>query len=710
MLRLVLQGFIYIFFIIPGIVNAQIYENKTRSSSYKVLPYNQEKKQIDQAYKDLGTSKNQEAYAISHKILKKTRFEKIKMQAYINLGVYFNDKSVSDSALYYGKNALQLIDKRSGPVWLKGKSFAYNIIAISYGDRGLYEESKKWHLFGLEIAQNFEDKKPYYNKLYNLATMDVKLGNYDNAIKHLHKCLEYKKDAKFISTVYNSFALIYYERDDYISALSYLKKSLEFFENKEDSKVKTVVIQNIGAISHFIKEYDEAIKYYNKAYYIAKSKGYHRITIDVMINLGLVYQDKKMYDKAEEAYKETLPIAEKLGYLDKQVTLYNNLEESSKSQNKYKEAYLFFEKKVNIKDSIRELQKDKEINELEVKFNTLQKEKEIEFLTIENKNRNLELVNQKEAIRNLKLQQEIEEKENENKVLAFQNTAEKALNENTLLKKNEELRKAELRIQEAETNRQKGFKNIILYSFLILMIPVIGLLITYYQKHKTQSELNKKKDEINEQKISSLLKDQELMVIKASIKGQDQERKRIAQELHDSIGGNLAAIKLQLNNTENNDLTTINTQIDDTYEQVRSLSHNLIPKKFTENNFCDVLEEYFNNIGKASSLHTSFIVYPRAEIDYLKEDLKVETFKIIQELVTNVIKHSKASSIELQLNLVENDLSILFEDNGIGFKVEEKTDGIGYRNIKNRLQKISGTIHIDSRIKRGTIIDITAPI
>ena len=70
----------------------------------------------------------------------------------------------------------------------------------------------------------------------------------------------------------------------------------------------------------------------------------------------------------------------------------------------------------------------------------------------------------------------------------------------------------------------------------------------YYQKLQTQSKLNKTLEEVNQQKITTLLKDQELKLVKASLEGQNNERKRIARELHDSIGGNLATIKLQLSN------------------------------------------------------------------------------------------------------------------------------------------------------------------
>src|SRR5690606_39439863 len=95
---------------------------------------------------------------------------------------------------------------------------------------------------------------------------------------------------------------------------------------------------------------------------------------------------------------------------------------------------------------------------------------------------------------------------------------------------------------------------------------------------------------------------QELELIKASIEGQDNERKRIAQELHDSIGGNLAAIKLQFGSIANGKkiYSDINKQIDLTYKQVRTISHNLIPKKFSQNPFLSVINEYMANIGNAS--------------------------------------------------------------------------------------------------------------
>lgn len=150
--------------------------------------------------------------------------------------------------------------------------------------------------------------------------------------------------------------------------------------------------------------------------------------------------------------------------------------------------------------------------------------------------------------------------------------------------------------------------------------------------------------------------------------------------------------------------------MDETYQQVRNLSHTLIPKKFSQNKFCEVLESYLNNISAASNLKILFLTYPKKEINEMNENIQIETFKIIQELLTNTIKHAKATQIEIQLNLIENDLNLLFEDNGIGFNTSNYSKGIGFINLEARIQKLNGIFLIDSKPKRGTIINIEVSV
>ncbi len=697
---------LHVLLLLPFVLVAQANDNNIPAFTKISALQAKEKELISKAFKVLNSNDDKKVAKIAHNLLKTVKTEYAKFNANLLLAYYYKNRTLIDSSNFYVRKSLQHQRHGNDSLKTRGKILAYNILAINYKNKGLLEESKKWHLKGIAETDEYKETDLYYKHTHGLARTYADLGDYAQALKLFEECLTYKGDPEIIYGSYINISSIHSLLKDYGTSNKYLKKASQLL--KEDSykaQALAVITLNLGVNYQEMGEYEKAITHYKQAEKIADDHELQQIALITRNNLGDILTLMGNYKDAELILSLALYNAIELGLLSNQMTIYENLKDIAIKRKDYKTALSFVTKYFNVKDSINLLQKDEEINELEIKFQTLQKEKEIKLLQAINSNRKLELRNQEESIKNLVLQQEIEKKENENNLLEIKNTTEKIQSENIILKKDGE-------ILHAETMRQKSIKNIMLYSFLILLIPVIGLLIIYYQKLQTQSELNKKQKEISQEKITSIIKDQELKVIKASIKGQDKERKRIAQELHDSIGGNLAAIKIQLNNPINkneNYLKTINTQIDDTYEQVRNLSHNLIPKKFSKNNFCDVLEEYISNIGGASSLTTSFIVYPRKEIDFLEENLQIEIFKIIQELITNTIKHAKATSIELQINLVDDIVSILFEDNGVGFDASENSDGIGFRNIKSRLHTISGILYIDSRIKRGTIINIEIP-
>ncbi|MBW1295044.1 tetratricopeptide repeat-containing sensor histidine kinase [Aquimarina litoralis] len=662
--------------------------------------------------------KRKESYIRAHQEFKKPKVKSNRFKADLSLILcsYFRSISQIDSIKYYAKKILELKEFGNDTLTNNIHGLAYFTLGQANSFTGLNEKSKKWYLKGIDISSKYEDNRVYYINSFGLANIYIATHEYDLALELLEKCKQFEKNEEMVFGSIVNMANIYGYKEEYDKSISYLEQARELCIKADRKSCIGTISVNLGITYKKLGNPEKALISFDNALAIAKANNFDRMQIIGGVEKGRLLNELNRTQEAEDITLNALEIAIKIGFLNEQEKIYYRLKEIAVAQNDYKKALDYREKYDQVSDSIRTLDKDKEIRELEVKYKTLQKEKEIKFLQIENTNKQLELANREEAISNLKLKQEIENKENEilrreneNKLLTFQNTTEKALKDNIILKKNQELKDAQLKIQQDETSKQRAFKNIILYSFLILLIPVIGLLITYYQKIKVQSELNQKQKEINEEKISSLLKDQELQVIKASLEGQDKERKRIAQELHDSIGGNLAAIKLRLNNSYSNQngiLKGINAQIDDTYELVRNISHDLIPKKFIKNNFCDVIQEYIDNIKGASNLKTSFHAYPRKSIDALHENLQVETFKIIQELVTNSIKHAQGSIIELQLNLVENELNILFEDDGVGFDVSKKAEGIGFRNIRSRLDKINGTINIDSRIKRGTIINI----
>ena len=283
----------------------------------------------------------------------------------------------------------------------------------------------------------------------------------------------------------------------------------------------------------------------------------------------------------------------------------------------------------------------------------------------------------------------------------------------TLRKENQILALKEAQLEkENEIDRQTTIKKAFLYGFLVILVPILALLYVYYQKLQTQSQLNLRQKELNAQKMNSLIKENELEVAKSSLNAQQEERRRIAKQLHDSIGSNLAGIKLQLANLKESDTTQHNVleQIDQTYELVRDISHDLIPKRFKQDAFTTLVQDYLKTIEEASPIQISFSAYPEHAVNGLKDELKVEIYSILLELITNTLKHAKAKTDEVLLNLHDSIFQLLYEDDGIGFDQNKTARGIGLENVKERLGQLSGNVNIDSVLNRGTAITIEIPV
>lgn len=687
------------------VLNAQNVDSKQTQTSKSSSVELEEKKTIAYAYNLFNKNEDKKAYKTAHQLIKTSRIKPNLASINLLLAYYFNKRSLIDSSLFYTNQALKFNTIYNDSLRYRLYSLGYNLLAINNKKRGLLEESKKWHIKGIEVSQKFNETDLYYTHLHGLALTYSSLGDYTNALKLFKQCLDYKQSEEIIIGSYINIGDIYNSMKDYEKSNYYLNKAKILCEKSNDSQGKAVIAISLATNYQFQKKINEATTLYQEAIKVADKNELPQIAMTARLNLGKIFLDLNKQEEAKVIFSIALNDAIKLGYLHEQEQIYDNLNDIFITQNDYKNAYYFAQKHTKIKDSIAHLQKDKEINELEVKYKTWQKEKEIKVLQVENKAKVLELKNKEEAMAFLNLQKEIYQKKNENKILHLNNISQKKASEIISLKNNQLLNNAEI-------NSEKQTKKIVFISFAAVLIPIIGLLFLYYQKLKTQQIVNKSEKEISEQKIISLVKDQELKLIKAAVKGQDKARTKIAKELHDSIGGNLAAIKMQLNTiaSKPDAVQVIQRQLDETYQQVRDLSHNLIPEKFSQNNFCNLLEEYQKNLAGINKLKTSFVAYPRPEIDLIPENLQMEIYKIIQELVTNTLKHANATTIELQLNCLENNLSILFEDNGIGFDSQKKDHGIGFKNINSRLNTISGSMQIDSMKKRGTIINIEIPL
>ena len=291
----------------------------------------------------------------------------------------------------------------------------------------------------------------------------------------------------------------------------------------------------------------------------------------------------------------------------------------------------------------------------------------------------------------------------------FSSLKDSILNENSerdILSKEADLKvEREKRIQEAELSRQRFWRNITIagLAFAILITIMLYNRRRIKQKMIYQQQLNKQQNEM----------------MNAIISTQDQERKRIAEDLHDSLGSILSAAKLKLSGLEGTVSSNGNGQakdfddtmnlLDEAVNEMRNISHNLLPASLLRLGLVAGLQNLFDKISAKSGLQVSFNTHGFNE--RLDESTEVSIYRIILEAVNNVIKHAKAKNVTVQLMQYENYINILVEDDGIGFKRQNNLQGhgIGLNNIFSRVDHMKGKIDIDTKPKVGTVINVDIP-
>jgi len=209
---------------------------------------------------------------------------------------------------------------------------------------------------------------------------------------------------------------------------------------------------------------------------------------------------------------------------------------------------------------------------------------------------------------------------------------------------------------------------------------------------------------------------QRMRQVKSVIDGQEKERQRLSRELHDGLGQNLVAIKLKLESLPHNmagelnaTLAQVKQMFNHTIEEVRRISNNLMPAALKEFSLAVVLRNLCNEVESNSGISVGLTVGVLPEpIDQL---LKTYVYRIVQEALTNVIKHSGANRANITVYADFSNLHLIIEDNGVGFNTSISTDtGNGLYNMKERAILLNGSINIISSQGKGTKIVAQFPL
>jgi two-component system NarL family sensor kinase len=214
-----------------------------------------------------------------------------------------------------------------------------------------------------------------------------------------------------------------------------------------------------------------------------------------------------------------------------------------------------------------------------------------------------------------------------------------------------------------------------------------------------RSTINHRKKEKKERE--ELTNEHELILTSNSIEVQDQERNRIASNLHDDLMSELQLIRLS--NLNDIDKKQLDSQIKQMLKKVRHLSHDLFPPQLETIELEELINDYLIRIAPTidNCLHCT-----QLDQGTLPDTIKLNLFRIFQEVITNIIKHSKASQIEVYLRHTRFSLSLLVRDNGNGFSSSKKL-GIGMKTIENRVKQLQASHKYKSRKEKGCTFILT---
>lgn len=572
---------------------------------------------------------------------------------------------------------------------------------------------------------NYTAGKLKYNKrmMYLFAT----LTQHDSAIwygKQILKIATETKDTLNMGIAYITLGERYNFKSDYETGIAYSLKGLRIIERLDtSSRTKATLYASMAANYLMIKDYKKSIEFGKKAEVLdRKNKNYKSLTC-TLLNLGNAYDGLGQDAKAIDAYKESLSLCDKYNFPSFVAMNCEGMVEIMDRQNKLDQVKYYAEKGLatatKIVDNFNIMSCYQNLSVYYLKTNQHAKAKEFLFKALEISKANdykeaggtilQSLSNVLYAAHDYALASQYQREATKIREDIFtESMAQKHANEE--VKFETEKKESQIKLQTAEIRQ----KNILNYFLIAGTLAFLAISILSYRNYKHRQKLQ-------QAKIDELETEKQLTATEAVLKGEEQERTRLAKDLHDGLGGMLSGIKFSLNNMKENLIMTSDNvhafersidMLDSSIKEMRRVAHNMMPEILVKYGLDTALKEYCEEMDRNGVLHVNYQSVGMHQAD-IQQTVSITIYRIVQELLNNAIKHANAKNVLVQLHqsVQENLLAVTVEDDGNGFDAEllQQSAGMGWLNIRNRVEFLKGRIDLQSAPGKGTsvMIEIT---
>lgn len=502
--------------------------------------------------------------------------------------------------------------------------------------------------------------------------------------------------------------------DDWFTKERKYKQLLFVAEQKGYALQQTYLLRFLGDCANELTDYKRAISIYKKALVLAESNGYDYSCEAIIVNIAAPYNNLDEFDSAAYWYtrafceafpNDTLALAK--NYWNQSITYQRMGDESTAEE--YIDKLLEFEGVNGVEEFVAKGLKQKYVRNFE-------------------RNSNPEIFNRLKGL--------IDIYPRKNVVEIYSSIAdlyrEEGAYDSALVYYNLTLRYADTlndQFYMIEANDQIAELNNILYlqnekketwiwGLSGALAAVLALLMLVWRTIQQKRKIADQKLQIKNQQVNELLKDQEIASTQAMLEGQDNERRRIAEELHDTLGSMLATVKLHFGHVEDvieagssrgrEQYIKAEVLLNEACSEVRRISHDLYSGVLMKFGLKAALEQLQETISDSAGIQVQFIM--SGLTGRLPYESEMNLYRVVQELVSNTIKYSGATKITLQIGQQGDELNLMYEDNGKGFNLSKVKRGMGLDNIENRVKRLSGNLHIDSTPNYGMTVIIDIPI
>lgn len=630
------------------------------------------------------------------------------------------------------KDSLLAIAFKSNPD--TNSVMALQSLQRNFFNAGLYDSAFNYSHILIAVAKKINDKQSLAKAYFNIGSVYINLYKADSALHYIRlaeKSALEQKDSFLLAHCYTNFAIQYRYQSDHTTALEYAFKGAAIAENSSDSsiiKILPKLYANIGNNLVAQKQYLKAIEYEKKALEITNYPDEQRYRILLLLDIADAYLKLEQVTEAEKYILWAVAENDLFDNIVLDIQTLNTEGFYYAQINKRNIAHLKFFSSYQLCDSIKnEFLKSEVANNIAINYLDQKQYSKAQPFATEANNISVRLKQFKIAAASFEVLKKIAEAQGNYK-LAFDfaeqfkiyddSATNEAIQKQTLiLEKKYETEKKEKEIADlTATNTAQELAVVKRNRFLlvggltaVLLLITLGLL---YRNSKQKQLLATKENLLHQEQIKFLTRQQQVVSLQSMVNGQEAERTRIAKDLHDGLGGLFSTIKMYFSTLQHEQESLSHNElfiksyglIDTASEEVRRIAHNMMPEGLMKLGLLHALEDMCSNISAAKQLQVKLQSYGMEK--RMNASTEIMLYRIVQELLNNIIKHAHATNVIVQFNREADQLTVTVEDNGRGFSLQEP-DGKkhkGLETIKSRVNYLNGNISIDSENNIGTTV------